>query len=250
MPARLRWSTTAKQPLLLPKHSTGGRFPVPSLSLQRWRISVSELARSMSPGKKRDTAPALSISAGQHKDSLGCRCGPRPPVCIQITLNFYHRPEFLSQHPSWECGAGLAHSGTDRDVPQSFPVCSQSNTSPSAVHVRGKRPSSGTKELPGSPPGPGQSAETAGQGCSQRVESSRAQDTGQGTQNVTWQCPGTGLAFCRATRHCQHCHLPPVSDKASQENEMPGTGRAHGRKRSREVGKVPQRGERGPLGAG
>lgn len=118
-----------------------------------------------------------------------------------------NHPEFLIQHLSWECGAGLAQQGTDRDVPQPLLICSPSNTSLSALHVRGNVHPQGQKQLPGGPPAPGQSAQTAGtagQGCSRRLESS----TAGSTTNVTWQCPDTGLAFSSVTWHCQRCHVP------------------------------------------
>lgn len=110
----------AKQPLLLPKHSTGGRFPVPSLSLHQWGIQLSDLASSMSPGKKRGTAPTLSTSTGQHEDSLRCRCGPCPPVCTQITLNFYHSTL------AGRDGTARHRQGCAPAIPYLFPIQHQS----------------------------------------------------------------------------------------------------------------------------
>lgn len=125
-----------------------------------------------------------------------------PPPCLHP-----NHSEFLTQHLSWECGAGLAQQGTDKDVRQPCLVCSQSNTSLCALHVRGKCPSSGRKAAAwesSCPRAECTDSRDRAQGCSRKVESSRAGNAA----NVTWQCPDTDLAFSRVICHCQHCHFP------------------------------------------
>lgn len=112
-------------------------------------------------GAQLQLSPAVQGNKGQFGVQMWS-----PAPCLHP-----NHPEFLTQHLSWECGAGLAQQGTDRDVPQPLLICSPSNTSLFALHVRGNVPPQGQKQLPGGPPAPGQSAQTAGtagQGCSRR----------------------------------------------------------------------------------
>lgn len=80
-----------------------------------------------------------------------------------------------------------------------------------------------------------QTARTGGQGCSRRVESSRAPHRAGNTANVTWQCPDTVLACSGVPCHCQHCHLPTCEGQGWNAREWESSWK----KRSREVGERP-----------